>query len=339
MAHRNTKSQYETFQKTHQHLTRTASTQDIRIAELESTRGQDRRKIAILEQTAREQLQERNELLLVLWQKLSALCGRDWANNNALVDRQVLPSLEVIANRLPGFSKNLLAAVKAIEAMMASFQTKIKNVERDLYREYQTLESNLEVRTKKLDRLETIVRNSVASGSLGSTELHNRLARTEDAVRQLKIENATLKSASDVRARAGYAGAGNPEALIPPGVGGSPSPSIPRGPGDRDKDRVPHSNLGRSSRTSTLTRANTSSSIPVSTSGSLNMMDVALHEDGGPNNDNRWMFRLRDMEYKLKMEREGRNQDRHAARQRLGGLEHEVRELREKVRRANGEMD
>jgi hypothetical protein len=45
------------------------------------------------------------------------------------------------------------------------------------------------------------------------------------------------------------------------------------------------------------------------------------------------------MEYKLKMEREGRNQDRQAARQRLGGLETENRDLREKVRRANQDTE
>ncbi|KAJ4142780.1 hypothetical protein NW754_010220 [Fusarium falciforme] len=296
------RSQYETFQKTHQHLTRTASSQDIRIAELESTRGQDRRRIAILEQTAREQLQERNELLLLLWQKLSKLCGREWANGNALIDRQVLPSLEVVANRLPGFSKNLLAAVKAIELMVGSFESRIKSVERDLYREYQTLENNLDVRTKKLDRLETMVRNSVASGSLSHDA---RYARLEEAYRQLKVENTTLRTANDVRARAAYSSRDTSDSLIPVPTsgGGSPSPSIPRGPGEQNRDR------------STLT------------------------DEAGNNNDNRWLFRLRDMEYKLKMEREGRNQDRHAARQRLGGLELENRDLKERMKRALGEID
>jgi len=71
---------------------------------------------------------------------------------------------------------------------------------------------------------------------------------------------------------------------------------------------------------------------------------TALNEEnnngsGGANNDNRWLFRLRDMEYKLKMEREGRNQDRHAARQRLGGLEMENRDLKERMKRALGDID
>ncbi|KAF7554184.1 hypothetical protein G7046_g6895 [Stylonectria norvegica] len=335
VGHRNTKSQYETFQKTHQHLSRTASSQDVRISELETTRSQDRRRIITLEQTARDQLQERNELLLVLWQKLSALCGREWANGNTLIDRQVLPSLEVIATRLPGFSKNLLAAIKTIESMVTSFQSRIKSVERDLYREYQTLENNLDIRTKKLDRLETMVRNSVASGTLGTQDNQHRTMRLEEACRQLKVENATLRTANDVRARAAYSASGNSDALVPSsGSGGSPSPSIPRGPGERDRDRGSRSSHGKSSRTSTLTRSNTATGIPGSSIG-LGLADMAtLNEEGsGGSGDNRWLFRLRDMEYKLKMEREARNQDRHAARQRLGGLELENRDLREKVRR------
>ncbi|KAJ4861794.1 micro-tubular organizer mto1 c-term mto2-binding region domain-containing protein [Trichoderma breve] len=324
VAHRNTKSQFESFQKTHQHLTRTASTQDVRISELEATRGQDRRKLAVLEQTAREQLLERNELLLLLWHKLSTLCGREWANNNTLVDRQVVPTLEVIASRLPGFTKNLLSAVKTIEGMFAALQTKIKSVEKDLYREYQALENNLDVRIKKLDRLETMVRNSVATGSLGSHEASSRMLRLEEAYRQLKVENATLRTANDVRARAAHQipGAGSEASA------GSPSAS--RGTGDRPSK----------SRASSAVRAPSASGIPVSSSrAGLGLMDASNSDGSASNNDNRWLLRLRDMEYKLKMEREGRNQDRQAARQRLGGLETENRDLREKVRRANQDTE
>ncbi|KAG6016821.1 hypothetical protein E4U43_003038 [Claviceps pusilla] len=350
LAHRNTKAQFETFQRTHHHLTHTANTQDVRIAELESTRGHDRRKLAQLEQTARDQLLERNELLLKLWLRLSILCGREWLNNNALVDRQVVPSVEVIANRLPGFSKNLFAAVKTIETMFQTLYTKIHSVERDLHKEYQTLENNLEVRTKKLDRLETMFRNSVASGTLPSQDMHSRMLRLEDAYRQLKVENATLRTANDVRSRAAHAGT-EPTLSLRSGVpgGGSPSPGIPRGPGDRDKSRVSQSSHGKSSRSATSSRANTSTGVARPSSENFTGMELAIpasththtttaqesSASSSSNNDNRWLLRLRDMEYKLKMEREGRNQDRQAARQRLGGLEMENRDLRDRVRRTN----
>lgn len=337
MAHRNTKSQFDTFQKTHHHLSQTASTQDVRIAELESTRGQDRRKIATLEQSARDQLTERNELLLTLWQRLSALCGREWINGNALVDRQVVPSVEVIASRLPGFSKNLLSAIKTIETIFGSLQSKIKSVERDLHREYQALENNLEVRTKKLDRLEAMVRNSASSGSAASQDMQGRMQRLEDAYRQLKVENTTLRTAQEVRSRVAKSNAEG--ALAYERTSGSPSPAIPRGPGDRDRSRSSRPGQERGGRSA---GTNTGSGIPgPSAAAGVGGMDVALAgEAGGPsNNDNRWLLRLRDMEYKLKMEREGRNQDRQAARQRLGGLELENRDLRDRARRVNSEAD
>lgn len=335
VAHRNTRAQYDTFQRTHQHLSQTASTQNVRIAELENTRGSDRKKLALLEQTARDQLIERNELLLKLWHRLSALCGREWLNSNTLVDRQVVPSVEVIASRLPGFSKNLLGAVKAIEAMFTSLHTKIKSVERDLHKEYQMLETNLEVRTKKLDRLEALVRNSVASGSLSSQDIQSRMLRLEDAYRQLKVENATLRTAKDVRSRAAQSGSFS-EATVGGGVGGSPSPGIPRGPGDRDRSRTSHSSRDRSSRSGTSSYANAGTGARPSSGN----MELALSGEMGPtNNDNRWLLRLRDMEYKLKMEREGRNQDRQAARQRLGGLESENKDLRDRARRTNTDME
>ncbi|KAG5745320.1 hypothetical protein H9Q72_012970 [Fusarium xylarioides] len=97
-------------------------------------------------------------------------------------------------------------------------------------------------------------------------------------------------------------------ALVPTG---SPSPSIPRGPGEQNRDRSSRSK----SRSSTMTRAHTTTALPGSSAGGLGLGEMAARseDNNGANNDNRWLFRLRDMEYKLKMEREGRNQDRHAA--------------------------
>lgn len=380
VAHRNAKSQLETFQKSQKHLSLTASSQDARIAELENKGGQERKKLAVLEQTLRTQLAERNELLLTLWKRLSALCGREWVNGNALVDRQVVPSVEVIANRLPGFTKNLVAAVKTIETMVGSFESRVKLVERDLQRDYQTLEDNLEVRVKKLDRLEAMVRNSAASGP---REMQMRMQKLEEAYRQLKVEHATVKAAQDARHRAAQMNAAEGGLLSPGGgAAGSPSPSVPRGPGDRDRSRSVRSQRDRWSQMSGAgagpvrrpsgargTGMDMSLAAGASTGakqkesdeeaeeaaedGERNEMKSmksrqevvaggssnSSHSNSNSNNDNRWLLRLRDMEYKLKLEREGRNQDRQSARQRLGGLEMENRDLRERIRRTTSEAD
>ncbi|RDA89144.1 hypothetical protein CP532_2226 [Ophiocordyceps camponoti-leonardi (nom. inval.)] len=330
VAHRNTKAQFEQYRRTNQHLTQTTSTQDLRIAELESTRGQERKRMAVLEQAARDQLRERNELLLTLWQRLSALCGREWTNNNALVDRQAVPSVEVIANRLPGFSKNLLAAVKTTEGVLGSLQAKAEAVERDLEREYRALEDGLAMRVKKLDRLETMVRNSVMNQGEPPSA---RMQHLEDALRQLKVENATLRSAHEARSRMAKSNHAS-DAGLEGGGGAAGSPFVPRGPGDRDRSRSSRGGRGeRGSRDSaTATTSSSTEALPLMGGG----MDVALAGEATPGpagSERRWMLRLRDLEFKLRLEREGRNQDRQAARQRLGSLETEIRELRDRRRR------
>ena len=337
-AHRNTKNQFETFQKTHQHVTRTVNSQDARIVDLESTKVQDKRRIAQLESTFKDQLTDRNNLLLLLWGRLSSICGSDWAHDNSLINGRALPSLEAVSTMLPGFSKNLMAAVKTIETIISGFQAKIKGVEKDLWREYQTLESHLEMRTKKLERLEAVVRNGVATGAISNfgPDVQNRMSKLEEAYRQLKVENHTLRTAAEVRARASYTNMvdANGVAIV---AGGSPSPSVPTGPRDRAQNmsRIPKtSSRGSStlSRTSTMSRTS---------SAQANLMPDDLQPadpeeaqgQQGAVIDTKWMLRLRDMEYKLKAEREARVLDRNEAMKRINASETESLQLRETLER------
>ncbi|KAL8358904.1 hypothetical protein RB601_008204 [Gaeumannomyces tritici] len=367
-AHRVSQHQFETFQKTHQHVSRTNSSQEARIAELESAKMQDKRRISQLEMTFKEQLNERNTLLLQLWTRLSSLCGSDWAHDNSLINGRALPSLEAVATMLPGFSKNLLAAVKTIETVVGGFQGRVRDVERDLWREYNSLESALEARAKKLDKLESIVRNGVAAGTLGKSnserELQARMVRLEDAYRQLKVENTTLRTAKEVRARAAASSLDAEDQNI---LAHSPSPSIPTGPrgGSRDRAALQRNNAGsrtRSSHGANHDRSNggggggggggwtgamhlAPSPRPV-TAGELALAADDDGRSGSGNNsgaengggsgvvDSKWILRLRELENKLKTEREGRVQDRSAARERIHELEAQNRtQARESERR------
>ena len=319
--HRTTKHQFETFQKTQQHTTRTLTQQESRVLELETSRQQDRRKIATLENNFKDQLNERNNLLLAMWNRLSALCGSDWAHNNSLINGRALPSLEAVSTMLPGFSKNLLGAVKTIETLVGDFRSRIRSVERDLWKEYQTLESNLELRTKRLDRLETMARSAIpgVSGD-GKAEI----SKLRDINKTLKTEIATLRAANDVRA-----GVYNDP---------SPSPSVPTGPRNKVVDKT---------RTSTLTRHHSASAVETfdrvsnsrSGSGSTGSKDGdnrALTSSMGGDDytpDLRWQVRLQELEYKLKAEREARKLDRSNAKQRLDEKTRENAELAKEVER------
>ncbi|KAJ2983077.1 hypothetical protein NUW58_g6310 [Xylaria curta] len=328
-AHRNTNNQFETFQRTHQHVTRTVTSQDSRIVELETTRQSDKRRISQLEAAFKEQVIERNNLLLVLWTRLSALCGSDWAHNNSLINGRALPSLESISTMLPGFSKNLLAAVKMIESLLSNFQSRIKSVERDLWKEYQTLENHLEVRTKKLERLEALVRSGIATGN---PDAQARLLQLETAYRTLKIEHATLQRAQDARNRSGgYHSQGSGEELL---QGVSPSPLVPTGPHGRES-KLPRS---KTTHFETANSKGTGSSLtltPPNMGTDLGRLKSSQGDHGlTRGNDNHWMLRLRELEYKLKEEREARQMDRAAARKRIQDSERQNNELAAELVRA-----
>lgn len=390
-AHRNTKHQFETYQKTQQHVHGTMSTAELRIKELEAAKSQDKQRLTKLEASLKEQLNERNSLLLVLWTRLSSLCGTDWAHDNSLISGRALPSLESVATMLPGFSKNLLAAVRTIESIVSKFQDRVKSVERELWREYQHLEDSLDKRIKKLDKIESIVRNGVATGSIGIAgqmsqalleEQKQRMAKLEDAYRQLKVENATLRTANEVR-----------HAMLDPRAergfddDGSPSPSIPTGPtararsGERGSQRsersrqssrhvsggAPTTSSGSSthratSRASTMTketvtrqtmsretshRSDNEAGAAQDVFNDYSPRHSSLTNYNSNNNHNhntrevtsaagshgpmspgapldaelKWMHRLKDMENKLKAEREGRRLDRNEASRKIISLE------------------
>ncbi|KAI0379526.1 hypothetical protein F5Y04DRAFT_130431 [Hypomontagnella monticulosa] len=340
-AHRNTKNQFETFQRTHQHVSRTVTSQDSRILELETSRATDKKKIAQLEASFKEQLNERNNLLLVLWTRLSSLCGTDWAHDNSLINGRALPSLESVSTMLPGFTKNLMGAVKTIESIVGNFQSRIKSVERELWKEYQALESSLDAKSKKLERLETIVRTGIAAGNF---DAQTKISQLETAYRALKIENATLQRANDARTRgAGWkkpgSNNGSHEDLLD---GGSPAPSVPTGPHRRDS-KIPRSKTTHlETTTQTLSEKSRSSSMSrsASTMGAAELERLGTSNGEGKNgsgsgsDDNRWMFRLRELEYKLKQEREARHMDRAAARQRIQDSERQNSELAAELVRA-----
>ncbi|ROV91081.1 hypothetical protein VPNG_09916 [Cytospora leucostoma] len=376
--HRNTKNQVETLQKTQMHVHGNMSSAELRIKELEAAKSHDKQRLAKLESTLKEQLNERNSLLLVLWTRLSSLCGTDWAHDNSLISGRALPSLEAVATMLPGFSKNLLAAVRTIEGIVSKFKDRVKSVERELWREYQHVEETLERRVKKLDKIEALVRNGVATGDLNIggqlsnallEEQKQRMAKLEDAYRQLKIDNTTLRTANEVRARQVQ------DAMLDPRAesgydAGSPSPSIPTGPtgstksGEKDSQRTrsrqSSNNLGITrttsssssnhrpatiSRTSTLTRERSNQSRMTSTTGIGSDNDAGdTLADYGPrahtptsavvapfspgatagSSDTekiKWMHRLKDLEGKLRAEREGRLLDRSEASRKIVTLE------------------
>jgi chromosome segregation ATPase len=316
-ARRQDQTTFENAKRGHQNVSRSIQQHETRVLELETLRSQDRQKIHHLEKQYKDQLIERNNLLYALWNRLSTLCGAEWSRSHALVNGE-LPSMELIQKNLSGFSKNIIHAVKTVEGIIGGFRQRIRSIEKELMRDYQTLEHTLDVRIKRLDQLEklalaqrqSIGRPSTVRGGmieLNTAELtklrnENKTLRTE--VTTLRAITTTTQTVTDTNSRT---------------VSGSGSPSSSK----------------RASMAQTLLRHHSnSSSVEQNTPNHPYPQAVPLAPS-----EQKWIHRLKELERRLQAEREARLLDRSGARKRLEQKNEENMELktmleRERERRA-----
>ncbi|EXJ59683.1 hypothetical protein A1O7_03829 [Cladophialophora yegresii CBS 114405] len=413
---RQDKLDFEKTYKGHNSTTRALTSASARIAELEGLRQTDRKRMTQMENQLKEQLSERNQILLNLWKRLSAMCGPDWAHNNSLINGN-LPSQEVIGNMLfwPGFSRNLLLAAKQVEGTLSTFRDKIKRVERELYKEYQALEQTLEVRTRKLERIE----ESWEQMKIKMSEMETRMdhgPRTPKSTRtpeisKLKGENRLLKAELQLlqqqqahhnlqhrrdrnESRAsGYSasimsndapgqvdGAVNGSAGVPPRsssmrrsrgmelqrhhstgivehlasmggeVGSLRSNSISSRhsgyaqPTDRGGLMIPAGpfNAPANGNFSLPPPPREAPPAPPSTASGSDIASITAGSGGGGQGQEKWIHRLRELERRLKAEREARLLDRSGARKRLeerDAVNEELRRELERERVRKGDLD
>ena len=233
----------------------------------------------------KDQLLERNNLLLALWHRLSAVCGTDWQHQNSLVSGH-LPTVEVVSGMLPGFSKNLLLAVKTVEGLISGFRSRIRGVERDLKQDFQALEHNLDMRIKRLDRLEAAVQLNRVSGAasvapeIAKLRAENRLLKAEMAVVAQKQDLQARISRSESKMSSHDRGASGSEASMPPA----------------------------------LMRHHSSGEVEMRPKGAS---PAASSDAPPPELQQRWVLRLKELENRLKAERTARLADRSGARERL----------------------
>jgi hypothetical protein len=295
----------EQQQRTHQTVQRTVHQHETRVTELETARTLDKKKLAQLEQQYRDQLLDRNNLLLALWNRLSTVCGADWAQKHALIGNE-LPSLEVIARNLAGFNKNIILAVKQIENIVGGFRSRVRTIEKDLWKDYQTLEHTLDVRCKRLDQLERMV---VTNAKVRATS-RTTYSDTTSEIAKLKTENLHLKAELQFQRQQN---ALSTDSQIP-----GPSSGTTR---DASRNSVAAALLRHQSASAveTLQQQTTSQS-----NGSREYLASPPLQPA----EQRWIHRLKELERRLKAEREARLLDRSGARKMLQEGRAENEELR-----------
>lgn len=311
------KQSFEQALKSQHQASRTITQSSSRITELETAYKQDRKRFAGLEQQFKDQLSERNAMLLTIWRRLSTMCGPDWAHSNSLINGN-LPSQEVIGNILfwPGFSRNLMLAVKTLEAVIGGFKNRIKGVERDLMKQYQNVEHVFNQRVKRLDRMEDSVMNMRAQSQAGASP---ELSKLRGENRLLKAELNIIQSSPSRRSvaagtRAGAAASGSPTATSSRHV-------------DMDERRS-----GPSQFSSATTLADQAGSAG-GAGGAMVHSRRSRNMDSG---NEKWIQRLRELEKGLKAEREARLLDRGGARKRLEERDAENQRLRAQLERQEG---
>lgn len=336
-ARRADKQSFEQALKNHQQASRTITQSNSRISDLENARNSDRKRFTSLEQQFRDQLNERNTLFLTIWKRLSSICGPDWAHSNSLINGN-LPSQEVIGNILfwPGFSRNLLLAVKTVESVISGFKTRIRGIEHDFTKQYQNLESSFAQRVRRLERVEEAVKNlrngrgySSSSSEVSKLRGENRLLKAE--INLLQSNSRTHGSASAAAAAVMASGPRSPSLAS---TADAERSSLTRHNSTSGTSEKPRSERG-------LTRSSTglpqpshslSSSTLTSTAGAM-LPRSRSGVSGWEGIDEKWIHRLHELEKRLKSEREGRLLDRSGARKRLEERDAENQRLREQLQR------
>lgn len=324
-----------------------------RIMELESGSSQHKRKLAVLDQQYRDQLTERNILLLAIWNRLSTLCGAQWSQNHALINGE-LPSAEVIARSLPAFHKNVLGAIKTIEGVVGNFRTRIRSIEKELFKDYQILEHNLDMRIRRMDSIERAVIETQARMAEEAervqqqTEMRPTTARTLSA-RSIRGTEETGKLRSEVKLLRAELKIHrqHPSAMAQQLIHQQNFQSSQHARHmSRDSSGFKPPSPARQIVASLLrTHSNSSATEPlaspdeeVSAGSGSRLQSIDLAPTQAQPSEQRWVQRLKEMERRLKAEREARLLDRQGARQRLeeGRLENEELKMmleRERLRR------
>lgn len=341
---------------------RTIAQHESRVLELETFYSQDKRKMAALEQQYRDQLSDRNALLLALWNRLSTLCGSDWLHANSLVNGEV-PSVEVIGRSLQSFNKNILAAVKKIEGLIGDFKQRIRGVEKDLKKDYKVLEQNLDLRVRRLDHLERALRESqarqaeeaaaAAQRPQPSRSVSTKNVKSSEEIAKLKNETKLLKAELKFHRQHPSAMAqqlihaqsqshGSPFHARTLSSGSASTGGKPPSPART----IMHTLLRHHSSSAVVEHphppapsaadqhiAQAAQAVSEATGLQGQSQSIALDQTASQPSELRWIHRLKEMEKRLKAEREARLMDRRGARQRLEEGRAENEELRAMLER------
>ncbi|KAI5198612.1 hypothetical protein E4T39_06648 [Aureobasidium subglaciale] len=307
--------QFEQSQRGNSTNARMMAQHESRALDLETGRSQDRRKMMQLEQQYRDQLVERNSLLFTLWTKLSNMCGGEWASHHTGTNGEP-HSMDTISRNLQPFTRNVLDAIKKIESLMSDSTTQIRTVDKSLAKDYAILEQNLSIYVKRIEYLERMHKEVQVAKEQQAQELahlrsqekmNKTTSRSTEELAKLKQEIKVLRA----ELRFSKSAAEKNDTVEKKGGDATP----------------------RASLASSLLRHHSSSAIetlapPTLATTTARNPSILLASAPLAPSEQRWIHRLKELERRLKAEREGRLLDRKGARQRLEERDLQLEDLR-----------
>lgn len=398
-----TKKEVDNLEHKNQHHRQKLSQTEIQYKELERTRNREVRTFQNDENRLREQISERNALLATVWSRISVLPGPEFAHRHSHVTTAVamagaqqgkLSMESAVAQAFVAFSRHMMNGVKAVETVIAQFGARVKQVDRDLMKEYQLLESALESRTRRLERLETLVRGGLGESAAVRTEVsklrtENRLLRAEMVKLGGNVTGTPPQQVKEVRRKSGVPNVERLSQVFDAAVNKSDNSKVPLNSGGAGSSNSNSNNVSESiQRTNTTTTHTTekpatksttskareliagaftrsskppaatatpppvasNNTIPATpqsrpaTSTAANSVIVTEPQDDAqaagevgdgtdPVTQKRWIHRLRELERRLKSEREARIIDRSGAKRRIEEELQEKEALRKELER------
>jgi len=175
--------------------------------------NQFRNRLAKLDLQYKDQLSERNNLLLTLWNRLSILCGSEWNHRIS----NTVNNLDSITKSLPDFQRNILAATAQVESLFNGLKSRIRSAERNMTKDITSLSSLLDDRIKRIDMLELTInevievnsqlRKAIANSKMSTSSTKSKIASRSSSIlnpstspQHRKLSKAHAEEANRLRA-------------------------------------------------------------------------------------------------------------------------------------------
>lgn len=250
---------------------------EARLAQLEHAHTKEKEQLNAL-------LTQRNSLLHTLHTRLTSLCDPSYRSR---IQPHLLTDSSLASNNLPQLRELLMTTIAHLAIITKDFPTQLHKVEKEIWVDFQTLDTALASRILRLDHLEQRVKTAGKTSSIEA-------ASAREELRRVKEENEVLQSEME---------------KIKSGTATSSGAQI----GALTTARGANSALTSDASTPLL-------------AGNGNV----------DNSEAKWIWRIEEMNRRLKAEREGRLLDRDGASRRLQEGQKEIRELRKQLDRVKG---